>query len=149
VCSSMGMVLDPKSDTLTNEMIEYTMGIRTVVRHLLVQESYKEIVASGKEFVKAAIIVDSIKDKNSVAYESSVKDFDSKVAYYLNEIKHALEKQTENAEIEEECDILRDKIVNEQTARNSSLIERLEILISNNLTELDRPMTKLANLKCK
>lgn len=149
VCSSMGMVLDPVSDTLTSEMIEYTVGIRAAVRNLLVEESYKEIVKSGKELVKSAIVVDSIHEKNSEEYKSSVKDFDSKVASYLNVIKHAFQTQRENLELEAEYENLRDAIIHDQNAEIAPLIERLETLKTNNLNELDRLMTRLANLKCK
>jgi hypothetical protein len=145
----MGMVIDPKSDTLTNVMIEYTIGIRTAVRHLLVEDSYKEIVASGKELVKAAIIIDSITNKTPEEYKSSVVEFDSKVASYLQVIKSAFENDAKNKELEKEYTNLRNEILSEQTATISHLNETLEILKTNNLTELDRLMTRLENLKCK
>jgi hypothetical protein len=121
VCSSMGMVIDPNSDTLTNEMIEYTVGIRAAVRHLLVEESYKDIVQSGKELVKAAIVVDSINDRNSEAYKSSVTNFDSRVASYLYKIKHAFQTQKENLELEAEYNNLQLFPKNNATAYASTL----------------------------
>jgi hypothetical protein len=148
-CSRMGMVLDPESDTLTNEMIEYTVGIRAAVKKLLVEESYKDIVKSGKELVKAAIVVDSIHNKTSDEYKSSVVEFDSKVASYLSVIKFAFRTQKENLELQAEYDNWRSTIIDDQNAENAPLIERLEVLKTDNLTELDKLMTRLENLKCK
>lgn len=148
VCST-GMVLDPVSDTLTIQMIEYTVGIRDAVRKLIVEQSYKDIVQSGKELVKAAIVVDSIRDKTSDAYKSSVAEFESKVGSYLTEIKYAFQTERENRELETEYNKLRDAIIKEQDAEIVPLIERLEVLKSEKLTELDKLMTRLENLKCK
>jgi len=144
VCSNMGMCFNPESDSLTNNMTEYTIAIRIIVKHLLVDESFKTIVKSGQELVKAVITVESISNK-----DFDVFYFESNDKSYLNAIEHVFQTESENMGLQAENNVLRNIILKEQNAEIAPLIARVEILKFENISELDMLMARLEKLKYK
>ena len=144
MCSNMGMCFNPESDSLTNNMTEYTIAIRIIVKHLLVDESFKTIVKSGQELVKAVITVESISNK-----DFDVFYFESNDKSYLNAIEHVFQTESENMGLQAENNVLRNIILKEQNAEIAPLIARVEILKFENISELDMLMARLEKLKYK
>jgi hypothetical protein len=140
----MGMCFNPESDSLTNNMTEYTIAIRIIVKHLLVDESFKTIVKSGQELVKAVITVESISNK-----DFDVFYFESNDKSYLNAIEHVFQTESENMGLQAENNVLRNIILKEQNAEIAPLIARVEILKFENISELDMLMARLEKLKYK